>query len=281
MEVIREIDPLRKFLDKRRKEGKSIGLVPTMGALHSGHLKLVEASVAETDVTVCSIFVNPTQFNNAEDLKHYPRNIEDDLSKLEAADCQVVFIPSDEEIYKKQSIIKFSFGYLEEIMEGKYRPGHFNGVGLIVSKLFNIVEPDHAYFGQKDLQQFALVNALVEELNFDIKLHCVKTVREDDGLAKSSRNQRLNNDQRKISLIFYKALCEAADLLQKGTPVTQTKENISKIFKLNNKAKLEYFEIVDSNTLLPVKDVKEHENVSLCIAGYIGNIRLIDNISLF
>lgn len=281
MEVIREIHTLRKFLDKRRIEGKSIGLVPTMGALHAGHLKLVESSVNETDVTVCSIFVNPTQFNNPNDLKHYPRNFEEDLFKLDTTGCHVVFCPPEKEVYKKQTYITFKFGYLEEIMEGKFRPGHFNGVGLIVCKLFNIIEPDYAYFGQKDLQQFALINLLVEELNFDINLRCIKTVREKDGLAMSSRNQRLNTDQRKTSVIFYNALKEAEDSLKNGHSVSKVKKNIFEKFDSNNKVKLEYFEIVDSTTLLAIDNIKKHSNVSLCIAGYIGNIRLIDNLSLF
>jgi len=280
MEVFREIVPLREFLDKRRKEGNSIGFVATMGALHAGHLKLVENALQYTDYTVASIFINPTQFNNTEDLKHYPRTLDSDLEQLEEAGCHLAFCPATDEIYGNQSIIKLSFGYLEQAMEGQHRPGHFNGVGLVVAKLFNIIQPDHAFFGQKDLQQFVVIKTLTRELHFNIRLHCVETVRESDGLAMSSRNQRLSPTQRKEATILYKALQEARAMLQKGINPDKVISNIEQIFADNNDAKLEYFDIVNTHSLEPQRTLNRKADVSLCIAGYIGNVRLIDNIPL-
>src|SRR5688500_4628457 len=196
MEIFKQIAPLQAYLKHLKLSGKSVGLVPTMGALHAGHISLINASKAENDVTVGSIFVNPIQFNNQNDLLKYPRTLNKDIELLEEAGCNVLFSPENTEMYPERSTVTLDFGPLDKIMEGEFRPGHFSGVALVVSKLFNIVKPDHAYFGQKDWQQFAIIQKLTEELNFDVSLRSIATLRESDGLALSSRNLRLDSEQR-------------------------------------------------------------------------------------
>src|SRR6478735_2463281 len=203
MEIFKEIGPLRAYLRSQKKGQSTVGLVPTMGALHTGHLTLIKEAKAENDLTVCSIYVNPTQFNNASDLAKYPRLLEKDSQLLKEAGCDVLFAPENSEMYASPSELKLEFGQLDKILEGKFRPGHFSGVGLVVSKLFNIVKPDRAYFGQKDFQQFAIISKLNEELLFGISLKAVYIVREEDGLAMSSRNLRLSSEERKKAIIFY------------------------------------------------------------------------------
>ena len=197
MHIFKEIKPLRAFLNQKRAEQESIGLVPTMGALHRGHLALIQASKAENKLTVCSIYVNPTQFNNSADLEKYPRTLPADIALLEEAGCDVLFCPGNQEMYRDVSTLTMDFGGVDKILEGKFRPGHFSGVGLVVSKLFNIVAPDRAYFGQKDFQQFSVIARLVKELQFGLELRRIPTLRESDGLAMSSRNMRLNESDRK------------------------------------------------------------------------------------
>ncbi|MTI37996.1 pantoate--beta-alanine ligase, partial [Fulvivirga lutimaris] len=192
MQIFRDISSLQLSLNELKLERKTIGLVPTMGALHDGHAALLKASLAENDVTVCSIFVNPTQFNNDEDLKNYPRTYEEDIEFLKSFECDIVFNPSAEEMYPKSPSLKFNFADLEQSMEGSYRPGHFNGVAIVVSKLFNIVNPDRAYFGQKDLQQYRIISQLVEDLSYNIELRQIPIKRDENGLALSSRNKRLS-----------------------------------------------------------------------------------------
>lgn len=277
MEVFKEIYPLKSYLNSYRLDGKKIGLVPTMGALHEGHLTLVRKSIDENDLTVCSIYVNPTQFNNKKDLSSYPRELETDINLLKSCGCDVVFTPTDEIMYPKPSSIKFSFGHLEKTMEGAFRPGHFTGVGVVVSKLFNIVEPDHAYFGQKDLQQFLIIKQLVSDLSFDVELRCVEIVREDDGLAKSSRNLRLSTEDRKNSIILQQALQKAKDLLLEGVAVENCKDTVSAMFDIPN-VSLEYFEVVNANNLNPITNISGNINVALCVAAFVGEVRLIDNI---
>lgn len=278
MLVIKDIPSLQRLI-KSIKYKKTIGFVPTMGALHQGHLSLIEASKAENDITVCSIFVNPKQFNNTEDLKKYPRNVEKDQDMLSVAGCDILFHPSEDEIYtNEEHVIRIRLGYLEEIMEGRYRPGHFHGVGLIVLKLFNIVVPDSAYFGQKDLQQFVVIRHLVEELNFNIKLKCMPVIREEDGLAMSSRNVRLGESGRKEAVIFHNALLSAKNNIRSGQSVDDIKNEVHNLFAEQQMANLEYFEIVNAQNLQPLKDFSGKGKVALCIAGYIAGIRLIDNI---
>jgi pantoate--beta-alanine ligase len=204
MNIFTKISEIRHFSRQTKKSLNSIGFVPTMGALHPGHLSLIDTSKVRDGVTVCSIFVNPTQFNNPEDLEKYPRNISADLELLKARNCDAVFMPSVEDIYENNPTIHLSFGYLEEIMEGKFRPGHFSGVALIVSKLLNIIEPDRAYFGEKDLQQLSLIKILTKELNFDVEIVPVKTEREESGLALSSEICYCQRMKKRMLPIFIK-----------------------------------------------------------------------------
>lgn len=278
MLIIKDIASLHKIL-KKEKCDETVGFVPTMGALHAGHLSLIKASKDENDVTVCSIFVNPKQFNNPEDLEKYPRDRERDFRILKDAGCDIIFIPSEKEMYAHNDyVISFSYGYLEKIMEGKFRPGHFNGVGIVVLKLFNIVNPDRAYFGQKDLQQFVVINKLVDELNVNVELRCMPIIREQDGLAMSSRNIRLSEASRKTASIFNHALEQAEELLSQGKSVDIVKSTIERLFAEQPEANLEYFEIVNSQDLLPLENPQEETKKAVCIAGYVDGVRLIDNI---
>jgi len=280
MEIVNSIPGIRQLINKIKLQRKTIGLVPTMGALHNGHLELVRNSIKQNDVTICSIFVNPSQFNNPEDFKNYPRDTESDLLKLKSLNCDAVFIPPADIIFSEQSTLNFDFGYLETIMEGKFRPGHFKGVGLIVAKLFNLFEPDRAYFGEKDLQQFAIIKKLATELFFNVEIIPVPTVREKDGLAMSSRNKLLSEKDRATATDLINALIIAQNKLIKGETVASVKKYITDLFEAESKIKLEYFEIVRTTDLQNICEIKEHFDVSLCIAGYLGKVRLIDNISL-
>jgi pantoate--beta-alanine ligase len=280
MEIFKQIAPLKAFLKDKRQQGKSVGLVPTMGALHKGHLHLISASKAENAVTVSSIYVNPTQFNNTSDLLKYPRTIDTDIKMLEEVQCDVLFYPSDPEIYPQKSILNLDFGTLDKVMEGKFRPGHFSGVGLVVSKLLNIVEPDHAYFGQKDWQQFAIISSLVDEMKFNVQLHSIPTLREADGLAMSSRNARLNEIQRKQALVFYKALSQAKKDLASGTLLEHVRKSVTQLVESEHGVKLEYFEVADSKNLNLLENVSSSEKPIMCIAGFVGEVRLIDNMFL-
>jgi pantoate--beta-alanine ligase len=277
MEIFKEIAPLRAFLKAKKLQQYSIGLVPTMGALHRGHLSLIEASKAQNQITVCSIFVNPTQFNNPSDLEKYPRTLDKDTLLLEKVECDVVFCPDNREMYQTQSILKLDFGSLDKVMEGRFRPGHFSGVGLVVSKLFNIVEPDHAYFGQKDWQQFAIIRQLTEELNFSVTLHGVPTLREPDGLALSSRNLRLNETQRQQASVFYRALLAAREAFKNGKEAVFVKKMVREIIEQQPGVVFEYFELADSKNLNLLENVKASDQPIMCIAGFVGEVRLIDN----
>jgi len=280
MEVFHQIIPMRRHLENLRCKGMQIGFVPTMGALHSGHIALLDACKKENDVNVCSIFVNPIQFNNQQDFKKYPRKFTDDFAVLEVNGCDVIFQPDDSEIYKNTPITNFSFGVLDNLMEGSFRPGHFNGVALVVAKLLNIVQPHYAYFGQKDLQQFMIVKKLITDLSFNTTLVRVPTQRDPDGLALSSRNQRLNDEQRKKATVYYQALKEAELNLKQGKSVSDTKLLINGLFGHDPEVSLEYFEIVDESSLKPLNDHSQINGmaVALCIAGYLGSVRLIDNL---
>jgi pantoate--beta-alanine ligase len=278
MEVFKEIEPFRAFLKKHRNAEHSIGFVPTMGALHPGHLELVKRAKAQNSIVVCSIFVNPTQFNNAVDLEKYPRTIDHDFYLLEQVNCDAAFIPEAKEMYPNQNPISFDFRGLDTILEGKYRPGHFSGVGLVVSKLFNIVQPDRVYFGQKDFQQVQIIQKLVKDLNFNVKIEVVSTIRENDGLAMSSRNQRLNHEERLKAIVFFQSLKTARELLLKGTPFSEVKNIVEKKCSDVAGVKLEYFELADVENLNPLKIVEHKTPAVLLIAGYVGEVRLIDNL---
>lgn len=280
MDIFREIEPLRAFLKEKRASLKSIGLVPTMGALHMGHLSLIRASRGENDVTVASIYVNPTQFNNSEDLDKYPRSEDEDIQLLKKEGCDILFIPSNNEMYSGAQQLRFDFGQLDKLMEGKFRPGHFSGVALVVSKLFNIVHPDRAYFGQKDYQQFQIINRLKEELKFSIDLRSVPIVREDSGLAMSSRNQRLNSNEREQALMLYESLLYAKQQIKKGVEFGIVKEEVEARFTKNRNLKLEYFTLANRKTLQPLDKVQNLDEAIILIAAFVNEVRLIDNILL-
>lgn len=277
-----EINPLRSYLSSIRSQGLSIGLVPTMGALHDGHEELILRSIAENQHTVASIFVNKAQFNNATDYANYPDQMHHDLERLRSLKCDVVFSPKDNVMYPDTSNLGFNFGSLESIMEGQFRPGHFSGVGLVVSKLFNIIQPDRAYFGQKDLQQCAVIKKLTSDLNFPVDIRIVATVRDENGLALSSRNLLLQDNERLAASDIYKSLSVAKEmLLNGGSPIEEVKNYITSRFDNHDVLNLEYFEIVNSLTLQAVDKINPEDQVSLCIAAYIREVRLIDNIYLF
>jgi pantoate--beta-alanine ligase len=280
MEIFYEIKPLRAFLNTLGNEGKTIGLVPTMGALHQGHISLLKACKSENDLTVCSIYVNPTQFNNAADLTNYPRTLELDKKLLIEAGCDALFCPGNDEMYNASKPIRFDFGELDKILEGKFRPGHFSGVALAVSKLFNIVLPARAYFGQKDYQQFKVISKLVEELKFNIELRSVPIFREPDGLAMSSRNLRLSEAERKSAAIFFEALKYAKEAIKQKSPVSKVRDQVKKICESKEGVRLEYFELVNGENLIDSNDVSNADEAIMLIAGYVGEVRLIDNMLL-
>lgn len=273
------IAEIQTLISQFKSEGKKIGFVPTMGALHEGHLSLVAVAKEKVDIVVCSIYVNPTQFNNQDDLQQYPRNIETDKNLLEQNGCDILFLPSDEVMYAGRNTIKFKFGDLDKVMEGKFRPGHFSGVALIVSKFFNIVLPNYAFFGQKDLQQLTIIKKLVEELFFNLEIIAVPIKRESHGLAMSSRNERLSKEDREKAKIFSTALAEAKSILKEKQSAEDAKSKVKSLFT-NHKAELEYFEIVSDKDLLSKTENYFEPDTVLCIAGFIGDVRLIDNMYL-
>lgn len=277
MQVLNTKNELINLLGQYRKEGKKIGFVPTMGALHSGHLSLVKESKKNSDLTVVSIFVNPTQFNDPEDLKRYPRTLEKDVELLKTVDCDLVFAPSVEEIYPEPDTRKFDFGYLETVMEGAKRPGHFNGVGQVVSRLFDIVKPDKAFFGMKDFQQVAIIKDMVKQLNFPIEIIPCPIIREESGLALSSRNTLLDEEHKKNAPHIYATLKKARNLASQMN-VAELKKWITEEINRNLYLETEYVEIVDDTTLNIVQSWEEKGTKVACVAVYAGKIRLIDNI---
>jgi len=268
------------FLENERVKGKKIGFVPTMGALHKGHLELIRNAIRDNDLCVCSIFVNPTQFNNIEDLEKYPRSTNEDIRMLREDGCQVVFLPGIHELYENPAELKTTlhFGVIETILEGKHRPGHFRGVGLVVAKLFNIVKPHRAYFGQKDLQQYFLIRQLIHDLSFDIQLIRVPTRREPDGLAMSSRNQRIPAEIRPAANKFYECLLYCKSRLEKGDDPEKLRSFADTFLSPFHVLRLEYIELVETENFRIVHRIMDKNHTALCIAGYINNIRLIDNV---
>lgn len=277
MKLIQTIQELRTELDALRKEGKTIGLVPTMGDLHAGHASLVKRAVAENDVVVVSDFVNPTQFNDKNDLLKYPRTLDADCKLLEECGASFVFAPSVEEIYPEPDTRQFSYAPLDTVMEGKFRPGHFNGVCQIVSKLFLIVEPTRAYFGEKDFQQLAIIREMVRKYPFNLEIVGCPIVREADGLALSSRNARLSDEQRIQALQISKTLFASVEYAQTHT-LAETKAFVESAISTAEGLRLEYFEIVDGNSLQTVCDWKDGSYIVGCITVFCGEVRLIDNI---
>jgi len=276
MEIFSQIGLLRAFLEQKKMLRKSVGFVPTMGALHQGHLALIQESHKENDITVCSVYVNPAQFNNPDDLARYPRTPESDIEMLTSAGCDILFTPTNEEIYPEKSVITFDFGPLDGIMEGKFRPGHFSGVAKVVSKLLNIVQPTKVYFGQKDFQQFKIVECLVKELKFDVELRCIAIQREQDGLAMSSRNMRLTAEQRKEAIVFYHSLLLAKQRLTDGVSMQKIKQEVKERCESKPGIRLEYIELADATNFVIQENVTS--KAILLIAGYVGEVRLIDNL---
>jgi pantoate--beta-alanine ligase len=275
--MLKTVTDLQSVLVQARKEKKSLGFVPTMGALHRGHIELVRQSVAENDVSVVSIFVNPTQFNDTADLLKYPRTLDADCEKLQEAGLDFVFAPPVEEIYPEPDTRQFGFGPLESVMEGRFRPGHFNGVAQVVSRLFDIVKPDRAYFGEKDFQQLAIIRTLVRQLHLNTEIVAHPIVREPDGLALSSRNMRLTPEQRKNAVAISQTLFESQKNKNKKSVAELKKEVIDRLNAIPE-LRVEYFDLVDGDSLQPVNDWNNSEHVVGCIAVYAGEVRLIDNV---
>ena len=280
MKVINKTSDLQAIIEQFKNDGKSIGLVPTMGALHKGHLSLVKNSISNNDITVVSIFVNPTQFNNPNDLASYPRTVEKDLELLQTVGCDIVFAPEADDIYSKSetdSRFEFDFEGLDKVMEGKFRPGHFNGVVQIVSKLFDLVRPDRAYFGEKDFQQLAIIRLMTRRYNLPIEIVPCPIVREDSGLALSSRNSLLKDNEKQVASHIYAVLNESRQFVPQ-TEVEELKQCVIAAIEQKPELKVEYFDIVDGHTLKSIVKWDECDYVVGCITVFCGNVRLIDNI---
>ncbi|HKK60451.1 MAG TPA: pantoate--beta-alanine ligase [Salinivirga sp.] len=277
MQKHNKTDKLKAEVRSHKSDNKRIGFVPTMGALHEGHLSLINIAKKHADIIVVSVFVNPTQFNDPGDYEKYPRNMSKDMEMLKEVGTDIVFAPSEEEIYPEKDNRKFDFGALEKVMEGKHRPGHFNGVAQVVSRLFDIVEPDIAVFGEKDFQQLAIIRKMVKDYNYPVKIMGAPIIRENDGLAMSSRNQRLNSEQRK-SAAFINQILAASKNKSQHLSVKQLEDWVTDSLNKIAHLEVEYFQIVDQETLQPVNNWQENCDKIGCVAVYCGEVRLIDNI---
>ena len=277
MKVIHTIKDLQAELTALRAQGKKVGLVPTMGALHAGPASLVKRSVSENGVTVVSVFVNPTQFNDKNDLAKYPRTLDADCRLLEDCGAAFAFAPSVEEMYPQPDTREFSYAPLDTVMEGAFRPGHFNGVCQIVSKLFDAVQPDRAYFGEKDFQQLAIIREMVRQMDYKLEIVGCPIVREEDGLALSSRNKRLSAQERENALNISQTLFKSRTFAASHT-VSETQKMVEEAIEDAPGLRLEYFEIVDGNTLQKVSSWEDSLYVVGCITVFCGEVRLIDNI---
>jgi pantoate--beta-alanine ligase len=279
MLVLRHTVKFREYLDSEKESGATIGFAPTMGALHDGHLALVGAMKAECEIGVVSIFVNPKQFNQAADLEKYPRTVEEDLIKLHSAACDVTFLPEVEEIYPEDAPpFEIDLGRLADTMEGEFRPGHFDGVAEVMFRLLNIVQPDRLYMGQKDFQQTAIIKHIIDHFDMPVEFVTCPTVREEDGLAMSSRNVRIEPDLRPTATILFENLNKAKASLGATSPASISSEAMSDMDRPG--VRPEYFEIVDAITLEPVMDPDQHEVIVACVAAWLGDVRLIDNMVL-
>jgi pantoate--beta-alanine ligase len=277
MQLIQSKSELKHTLEVLRLQGRSVGLVPTMGALHQGHISLIRYCVAENDICIASVFVNPTQFNDKKDLELYPRTPEEDANLLESAGCSILFMPTVQEMYPEPDTRIFNFGLLEQVMEGAFRPGHFNGVAQIVSKLFEAILPDRAYFGEKDFQQLAIIRKMTVDLGLGVKIVSCPIVREEDGLAMSSRNRRLTPAQREKAPLIAQILSKSLTFAGKKS-IPETIEFVTGSLSAFPVFKLDYFEIVDGSDLQPVSDWEQSDYIVGCIAVFCGPVRLIDNI---
>ena len=280
IQVFNFIADLQSFLKAKRDSGMSVGLVPTMGALHEGHLSLIRHARKDNDIVVASVFVNPVQFNNPVDLEKYPRTPEKDVAMLESAGCDAVFMPSVDEMYPTKVEDHYDFGAIEHVMEGACRPGHFNGVAIVVRKLFEIVQPDRAYFGEKDFQQLAIISKLVKDYNINLEVVPCDIVREKDGLAMSSRNMRLNADERAIAPLIYKVLRETVVDYETMSPAEMKALALKKYADIKQ-FDVEYVEIADETTLQTVTDWKDSEHARIFVALQLGPVRLIDNLRIY
>ncbi|MDE6160416.1 MAG: pantoate--beta-alanine ligase [Muribaculaceae bacterium] len=279
MKILRTVEQLRAAVAEARSDSRSIGLVPTMGALHDGHISLVRRARKDNDMVVVSIFVNPTQFNNPEDLRTYPRTEEADTALLEAEGVDYAFVPAVEEIYPEPDTRVFDLGPVAEVMEGAMRPGHFNGVAQIVSKLFDWAQPDRAYFGHKDIQQIAVIRRMAQIIGFKGEIVPCPIMREADGLAMSSRNTRLTPEQRAIAPAIHRALSAAAEAAREGASVEEVRKGAIEAIDAMPGPRTEYFEIVHPDTMQPISDWSEAPQGAIgCVTVFCGEVRLIDNI---
>jgi pantoate--beta-alanine ligase len=276
MQILRDIDSVRSFILEQKRSKRKVGLVPTMGALHAGHLSLVSRSIQENDISIASIFVNPIQFNNPADLEKYPRTLDQDVELLNRVGCHAVFCPSAKDMYTTASSITLDFGKLDKVLEGEFRPGHFSGVGVVVAKLFNIIQPDVAYFGQKDYQQYLVISQLVQDLSFPVRLVCGEIIREENGLAMSSRNKRLSDEERKNAALLFRSLSQVKERLG-HTSIESIRQEIKGTLFISN-IRLEYLELADRSNLTLLKQYDPSTPAILLMAAYVGEIRLIDNI---
>lgn len=277
MKICKKTLELQNELNKLREDGKTIGFVPTMGALHNGHLSLVKKCVAENDVCVVSVFVNPTQFNNKNDLETYPRTLEKDAELLASVNCSILFAPDVEQIYPEPDTRVFDFGQLDKVMEGKFRPGHFNGVAQVVSRLFSIVEPKRAYFGEKDFQQLAIIREMVKQLNIPVQIVGCPIVREEDGMALSSRNMRLSATEREKAVLISQTLLKSCNFVAEKS-VAELKQWVVDQINSEPLLKVEYFDIVDGLTMQSIANWSDTDYAVGCITVYCGEeVRLIDN----
>lgn len=275
MKIFNSKQAVHSYLDELRSIGKSIGFVPTMGALHDGHLSLIEQARKKADIIVCSIFVNPTQFNDKKDLENYPRPVEEDIKKLEQAECDILFLPDVNEMYSSSENWSIELDNLDKILEGKIRPGHYQGVTQIVNKLFNIIKPDFAFFGQKDYQQFMVISYMVKKLRIKVDLILCPIIREKDGLAMSSRNIYLSANDRKNALALFKALSKCRELF-KTKSINQLKAEIISYLKSAPGIEMEYFEIYNAKSFQIAKSKRTGSIIAL-VAAKVGPIRIIDN----
>lgn len=279
MLIFRQIIEVKLFLAELQQQKRTIGFVPTMGALHQGHISLIEVSKQQCDVTVCSIFVNPTQFNNSEDLTRYPRTPEVDIQLLKDSGCDVLYMPDVNDIYPEPDTRQFDFGYLDTILEAEHRPGHYNGVGQVVSILLEGIKPHKAFFGSKDYQQVMIIKSLVKQLNLEVEIISCPILRENDGLAMSSRNTLLTDEERKTASLIPIMMQKAKELaieygLDKAKLFVSTE--ISKVSMM----KLDYYEVCDAETLKPIVSLNHNQKAISLIAVFVGKIRLIDNLMI-